>query len=578
MRRWLLWLAAIALLCTQVVVAHAQGTEAGDDTLAPAPMQIDALPPGVDPGADLVTRGAFDSAFRPIARHDLAFPRNAARWYRLSLVSAWHAHSVPLLVVGNTRFQPVTLFAPPGYRPQVQYHAQAGRDARFSRRALVFELPQDLRAGEDIYLRVPGASKWTPLTAAIYPEEPYHVRDVGWVRMMTFFESVQFTMILVGLTLWLALRDRLYGFFIGYLVPQFLYLLVSGGDIYLLPGGRWMELLGVRLMWFVVALSALFALSFIIEFCEMKRFAPRLARLLSWLRWPWAVLTVTALLPMAWHAGNSLQADVGNVLFLVCAVAAIIAVATTWRRGSAAAGVFLLAWIPQSVFTALRAIQVLLQLPLPGWLEFALPASLALSTLVLTLGLGLSTLQTRHERDRARDEAQRDPLTGLPNRRALMARLAVTLSEARHMRTPLSLLFLDLDHFKVINDRHGHLTGDACLRILAERTQSELRPGDVLARWGGEEFVVVLPGTALDEASAIGERIRLRVERDPFVAEGKLVAVTVSLGISGYTPASTVDSPEQLIEQADSALYRAKADGRNRLSVHPALSAGSALH
>jgi diguanylate cyclase (GGDEF)-like protein len=136
----------------------------------------------------------------------------------------------------------------------------------------------------------------------------------------------------------------------------------------------------------------------------------------------------------------------------------------------------------------------------------------------------------------------------------------------------LSLIFLDLDHFKAINDSLGHLAGDACLRILAERAQSELRPADTLARWGGEEFVVLLPGAALDEASSIGERIRRRVEADPFVAGGETIAITVSLGISGYSRAS-IDSPEQLIEQADAALYRAKAEGRNRLAVHPAYAA-----
>ncbi|EQD80868.1 response regulator receiver modulated diguanylate cyclase, partial [mine drainage metagenome] len=148
------------------------------------------------------------------------------------------------------------------------------------------------------------------------------------------------------------------------------------------------------------------------------------------------------------------------------------------------------------------------------------------------------------------------------NRRALMARIAEALTEARQQHVPLSLIFLDLDHFKVINDRHGHLTGDACLRILAERVHSELRPGDTLARWGGEEFVVLLPATALGEAALIGERIRRRVEADPFVAGGAAVAVTVSLGLSGHARA-TVESPEQLIEQADAALYRAKAAGRN---------------
>ncbi len=567
MARWPIVLAVAGLLC----VAQAGNVRADMPRNAPAALSISALPEGVDPAAAAVAGGLFDAAFQPLAGDAPYFAKGAARWYRLRLTADWRARSAPLLIIHNARFQPVTLYLPGNARGQTQYHAQSGRDARFSRRALVFELPR-LRASQSLYLRVPESAKATPFSAEIDAEEAYHVRDTGWARVMTFFEAVQFTMILVGLTLWLALRERLYGFFVGYLVPQFLYLLVSTGDIYLLPGARWIEPLGVRLLWFVAALGTPFALSFIIEFCEMRRIAPRLARLLSWLRWPWVVLTLTSLLPMAWHAGNSLQPDVGNVLFLLCAVAAITAVAAAWRRGSAAAGIFLLAWMPQSVFTALRAAQVLLQLPLPDWLEFGLPAALALSSLVLTLGLGLSTLQTRRERDRARDEARRDALTGLPNRRALMARIAEALIDARQTHRPLSLIFLDLDHFKAINDRHGHLAGDACLRILAERAQSELRPADTLARWGGEEFVVLLPGAALDEASTIGERIRRRVEADPFVAGGEAIAITVSLGISGYSRTS-IDSPEQLIEQADAALYRAKAEGRNRLAVHPAYAA-----
>lgn len=567
-KRLLAGLATLALLVTaQGTLVHVHANE-----LEAASLRYAALPAAVDPAPEAVRAGLFDAAFQPLTEDALSFAQGAARWYRLQLTADWREHSAPLLVIHNARFQPVTLYAPGAGRAQVQHHAQSGRDARFSRRALVFELPRDLRATQSVYLRVPGAAKRTPFSARVYPEEAYHVDDTGWVRVMVFFESVQFTMILVGLTLWLALRDRLYGFFVGYLVPQFAYLLIASGDLYLLPGSHWLEPLGIRALWFVAALSTPFALSFIIEFCEMRRIAPRVARALSWLRWPWAVLAATSLLPMAWHARNSLQPDVGNVLFLLCSLAAIVSVIVAWRRGSVAAGVFLLAWIPQSIFTALRALQLLLQLSLPGWLEFGLPAALALSSLVLTLGLGLSTLQARRERDDARDEAQRDPLTGLHNRRALMARIAEVLTEARQQHVPLSLIFLDLDHFKVINDRHGHLTGDACLRILAERVQSELRPGDTLARWGGEEFVVLLPATALGEAALIGERIRRRVEADPFVAGGVAVAITVSLGLSGHTHA-TIESPEQLIEQADAALYRAKAAGRNRLIVHPTFAA-----
>jgi len=146
------------------------------------------------------------------------------------------------------------------------------------------------------------------------------------------------------------------------------------------------------------------------------------------------------------------------------------------------------------------------------------------------------------------------------------------LTAARQARQSLSLIFLDLDHFKVVNDLHGHLIGDACLRIVAERIQSELRPGDILARWGGEEFVVLLLHTGRDEAETIGERIRCRVDSNTIQAGGESVKLTVSLGISGFAGAGP-ESPEQLIEQADAALYRAKSDGRNCLVVHPTFAA-----
>ncbi|GAB2532757.1 diguanylate cyclase [Rhodanobacter koreensis] len=567
MKRLLICLAAFSLLAFAPPEVARANAESGAVSLRAA-----VLPAGIDPVAANVTAGALDGAFKPVQLGGLVFDRGVARWYRLQLTADWRERSPPLLVIQGARFQPVTLFAAPDFRPLIQYHAQSGRDPRFSRRALVFELPRNLGAAQGIYLRVSASSKRMPFSAEVYPEEVYQAADIRWTRLMTFFEAVQLTMILVGLTLWLALREKLYGFFVGYLAPQFLYLLVSTGDLYLLPGSQWLEPLGIRVLWFVAALSTPFALSFLIEFCDMRRIAPHFARVLSGLRAPWVVLTLTSLLPMSFHAGNSLQPDIGNMLFLICGAVAILSVVVAWRRGSVAAGIFLLAWSPQSVFTALRAAQLLLATPLPGWLEFVLPASLSLSSLVLTLGLGVSTLQIRRERDRARDEAQHDALTGLHNRRALMVRMAEALTAARQAQQSLSLIFLDLDHFKVVNDHHGHLVGDACLRIVAERIQYELRPGDILARWGGEEFVVLLLHAGRPEAEAIGERIRRRVESDPFQAGGETVRLTVSLGVSGFGGAGQ-DSPEQLIEQADAALYRAKSGGRNCVAVYPAFGA-----
>ena len=163
-----------------------------------------------------------------------------------------------------------------------------------------------------------------------------------------------------------------------------------------------------------------------------------------------------------------------------------------------------------------------------------------------------------------------DVLTGLHNRRYLQERLRGELASARRSQTPLACLLLDADHFKRINDEHGHLAGDSVLRELASRISSEIRANDIGARFGGEEFAVLLPATPANVAAKLGERIRENVSRTPIeLSGGQSIRVTVSVGVSSVVPSpETTDLAgigERLIADADNALYRAKSDGRNRV-------------
>jgi len=170
--------------------------------------------------------------------------------------------------------------------------------------------------------------------------------------------------------------------------------------------------------------------------------------------------------------------------------------------------------------------------------------------------------------DKARFEvlALTDPLTQTHNRRALMERLTSELERARRYALHLSVLMVDLDHFKAINDSYGHVVGDEVLRGVSRVLQREARAVDVVARFGGEEFLVVLPETGEEGAVALAERIRARVEETPPVTGGEYgwLRVTVSIGVA-TVPSPRVNSPEELIAVADEALYRAKAQGRNRV-------------
>ncbi len=168
--------------------------------------------------------------------------------------------------------------------------------------------------------------------------------------------------------------------------------------------------------------------------------------------------------------------------------------------------------------------------------------------------------------DRLERLAAVDPLTDAYNRRFGMARLQEEYSRAVRAEGPLGVLMLDLDHFKAVNDVYGHLVGDRVLRAVARACRRVIREGDVLVRYGGEEFLVLLPGAGAEDLAQIGERIRRAVAETSVVEGDQRIGVTVSLGGTIYRD-SGVSSAEQLVAQADEALYEAKAAGRDRLLV-----------
>jgi two-component system cell cycle response regulator len=161
----------------------------------------------------------------------------------------------------------------------------------------------------------------------------------------------------------------------------------------------------------------------------------------------------------------------------------------------------------------------------------------------------------------------RDSLTRAYNRRYLDDRLQSELSYARRHGVELSLLLLDIDHFKGVNDHFGHPAGDAVLKLVAMTIQRMLRPEDTLARYGGEEFVVIARGTSLRNAQILGERIRKQIRELALEVGHETVKVTTSVGVAAATTRAVYDSAAEMIQAADEALYEAKALGRDRVFV-----------
>ena len=161
-----------------------------------------------------------------------------------------------------------------------------------------------------------------------------------------------------------------------------------------------------------------------------------------------------------------------------------------------------------------------------------------------------------------------DGLTGLYNRRYIMELFKIEFNKTGRYNTALSIVMIDIDDFKKINDSYGHLSGDMVLKSLSNIIKSNLRNFDLPGRYGGEEFILILPETSKDKGKIVAERIRKQVEDYTFkTISGEAISITISLGISGLGDLTEIKSEMELIKIADSRLYQAKKEGKNK-AIH----------
>jgi len=167
------------------------------------------------------------------------------------------------------------------------------------------------------------------------------------------------------------------------------------------------------------------------------------------------------------------------------------------------------------------------------------------------------------------EAALRDGLTKAFNKKYFLDRVETEFAFAKRHQSPLSVVMLDVDHFKNVNDTHGHLVGDFVLQRLAKLAQGTIRTEDVFARYGGEEFGIICRGVSLESAGILGERIRAIVAGAPFEVDDVKLPVTVSVGVATF-PDAKVEGALELVAAADEALYQAKRGGRNRVVLKKA--------
>jgi diguanylate cyclase (GGDEF)-like protein len=306
---------------------------------------------------------------------------------------------------------------------------------------------------------------------------------------------------------------------------------------------------------------------FVREIADLRRAMPRHYTAFGWLAGAFMLLTFSNLIKLIGF--EDLINGIGNLLFLVAAVYTLVVAFIAWRRGNRSAGWFLLAWTLLEAFTIETAVRLLVTAGRSDdhdrIIYFGLPLSIVAAALLIALGIADRLRDQRRALSEAERHAQIDALTGVLNRRSLLERLDAACLRARARGLPISLLFIDLDHFKEINDSFGHPAGDACLTAIIPPIQAELRQSDVIGRYGGEEFVVILSSADTAAAHPIAQRILERVAGVRVEGFGEPIALTCSIGVATSDMLGVWG--ENLIARADAAVYAAKRSGRNRVQV-----------
>jgi diguanylate cyclase (GGDEF)-like protein len=386
------------------------------------------------------------------------------------------------------------------------------------------------------------------------------------------------------------LRDASYFWYLFHLSAfgLVLFTLNGLGFEYLWPNSSWMTDKSVPLS---ICLALIGMQQFARSFLELGKRFPR-GNLVSLALIGFFALLGIASLWLPYHASTPIAARAVLVGVLWIAVAGIVVV----RRGYVPARLFMLAWSMFLLGTTMFTLIAFGILPKTFYTEYGVQIGSATEMLLLSIALGnrYASLRKENERivsdanqklerkvaqrtqevraalvqleeahGRLRDSSRRDGLTGLYNRTYVHEAFEKMLVEGQQSHQAVSLLMIDLDHFKAINDRHGHLVGDDCLRFTAQRIGKVLRAHDaLLARFGGEEFVVGLPRHGLHDAVEVAEGLRRALVENPCSAQGHNIRISASVGVHTIAPGS-VDDIDAAIEIADRALYAAKAHGRD---------------
>ncbi|NKF23840.1 GGDEF domain-containing protein [Solimonas marina] len=417
---------------------------------------------------------------------------------------------------------------------------------------LVYAIDADARRDGGIVLRLwpHGELDSHPAFALLTPSQ-LSLRDTTATLISGCLLATMFAFALLALPAGAMLREPVFFAYALYLGSYtFLFYLISGLAFSPLPA----SLFTADPQWWgrlATGVAVWAATVFLSGFADLRRYAPRLR---------WAVLGAgwLVLLPtLATQFDDSIRGFMRhliNPLLVLTGPLLLFTAAWAWWRGSRYAGFFLIGWAPLLTITALESAGVVALRPGTPFGDYGQLSAGLFESFVLMFGLGDRAFALQAALELARRQAVADPLTGLYNRRGWRELLDAEPADV--------VLYLDIDHFKALNDRYGHAQGDEALRHIGAALQARLRRGDLAARYGGEEFVVALYDCTQEDAAAWAEALRADVHALALGPDG--APLTLSVGVAARRDGERID---RWLERADAAMYAAKQGGRDRVVI-----------
>ena len=527
-----------------------------------------------DTSADTITSGALDAQFTP---YEFAAAHRVGKvlWFKLKATSDYHPTGVPVLVIRKGRYLDLHVFTNSSGTPVELPLATTLPQFRGAHEVL-FVVAAGMSAGQSFYVRVEcRGTGYEGIHASNATLGQSLAHAVAHARMIQMTFGALMALALAVLLVWFVLSDPLLIYYSMVISTQALYVAYFTGQAFEWPLFSYAVPLASYAWNVPIAISATFACLFVREITDLKHVSPHTYRIFGWLAISFVVLAFANLADLFDFGG--LVAVIGNCLFLGAAIFTMVVAFIAWRRGSRAAGWFLIAWGLLEVFIITTTVSLLIASARDSdlMLYYGLPLSMVAAATLMALGVADRLREQRRALTDAERRAQTDPLTGVLNRRSFLERLDAACARAQTRDLPIALLFIDLDHFKQINDTYGHLAGDACLKAIIAPIHAELRQSDVIGRYGGEEFVVLLSSADAVAAHPIAERILKRVADIEIEGFGATIRLTCSIGVAASDLLGVWG--ESLIAHADAAVYAAKLSGRNRVRL-AALRAAEIKH